>query len=445
MPFSRPLPAALAGTLYRNGPARMRRGPTAYQHWFDGDGMVHSFRLDGDSLRHHARMVRTDKYVKEEQAGRLLYSGFGSVVPGTRAPERPDAVNVANISVLPVANELLALWEGGSPYRIDPATLATLGRKVWSPETDGVAFSAHPKVDRDGTIWSFGYLPGSGRLVLYRLDAAGRMRATRLIESANADMVHDFAITGRWLVFVLMPLLFDRERQRDDDAFLSRFSWHGERAGNVLLVDKETLTVAHRFEIPATPFFHVGNAWDDGDTVRVQLMRLTSFDDAMQRIRDALAGRPASQRIHTGPVEISVTPGRGDGSVRQFSATMAEFPAIDPRFVGRRNRALFTVTRTPAMPDDVFGWNAVARIDGESGRTRQYDYGAQTIVEEHLFVPRPDAAEGDGWLVGTAYDFTRRRTLLSVFDATAVDAGPIAQARLPYGLPFGLHGAFVRG
>jgi len=36
-----------------------------------------------------------------------------------------------------------------------------------------------------------------------------------------------------------------------------------------------------------------------------------------------------------------------------------------------------------------------------------------------------------------------RQTTLAVFDAAAVDAGPIARARLPYGLPLGLHGNFV--
>jgi all-trans-8'-apo-beta-carotenal 15,15'-oxygenase len=30
-----------------------------------------------------------------------------------------------------------------------------------------------------------------------------------------------------------------------------------------------------------------------------------------------------------------------------------------------------------------------------------------------------------------------------VFDAGAVDAGPVASVTLPYGLPLGLHGQFV--
>jgi len=61
-------------------------------------------------------------------------------------------------------------------------------------------------------------------------------------------------------------------------------------------------------------------------------------------------------------------------------------------------------------------------------------------VEEHVFVP--DGA-GPGWVLGTAFDFGRQKTLLSCFAADRLAAGPVAQATLPYALPLGLHGAFV--
>ena len=56
---------------------------------------------------------------------------------------------------------------------------------------------------------------------------------------------------------------------------------------------------------------------------------------------------------------------------------------------------------------------------------------------------RRDAREGAGWLVGTALDLRTARTVVSVFDATDLAAGPVARARLPYALPLGLHGSFA--
>jgi carotenoid cleavage dioxygenase-like enzyme len=441
--FDRPLPAELEGTLYRNGPARMRRGATRYRHWFDGDGMVHAFALGGQSLQHRARMVMTDKYLADEKAGRFVRPGFGSRIADSLPIGKPDAINVANINVLPLGDELLALWEAGSPWRIDPQSLQTLGRKVWSPETDGLAFSAHPKVDTDGTVWSFGYLPGSGKLVLYRLDARGNLRDTRLIDAPNADMVHDFAITRRYLAFVLMPLVFDVNTPRGNDSFLDRLHWKPERAGTVLLIDKNTLEVAHRMEMPPVAFFHIGNAWEDGDAVRIQLMQIDDFARLMHNLEDALQGKPMNPPAHTSPAEIFADLRKRRLEVRSLSQATAEFPRIDPRHVGRRTQAMFVASRSDAMPEGLFGMNVVARMDTDNGRMQRFDYGAETLVEEHVFVPRPGAPESSGWLVGTAWNRLERQTTLAVFDAAAVDAGPIASARLPYGLPLGLHGNFV--
>lgn len=440
--FDRPLPDGLAGTLYRNGPARMRRGDTAYRHWFDGDGMVQSFRIAGSQLQHRGRMVRTGKYVAEERAGRFLRRAFGTAVPGSPPVNRPDDINVANISVLPLEDEVLALWEAGSPWRIDPHSLETLGRKIWSEQTDGAAFSAHPKVDRDGTIWSFGYLPGSGRLILYRLDARGSLRQVNVIEAPNADMVHDFAVTDRFLAFVLMPLALD-PMARATGSFLDALQWRPERPGVVLLVDKATLTVAHRIEMPPVAFFHMGNAWEDGDTVRLQLMQVDDFAGLMDDVYAAMAGEARATHSRTGPVELAVARNGGRTALTRLSDADGEFPRIDPRHVGRPTRFLFHASRSDAMPRQLFGTNVVARLDVRSGRQQRYDFGSDTLVEEHVFVPRPDAPEGTGWVVGTAWNRVTRRTVFSVFDAQALDAGPVAQATLPYGLPLGLHGAFV--
>ena len=256
-------------------------------------------------------------------------------------------------------------------------------------------------------------------------------------------MVHDFAITRRWLVFVLMPLAFDRESGPADASFVERYQWHPERPGLVLLIDKNTMEVAHRFETPATAFFHIGNAWEDGDSVRVQLMKVDDFDGLMGNVFGALRREPTRNVVHTGPIEIVADVARGRASIRTLSQEVAEFPRIDPRHVGRRTRSMFVATRTGSMPDSLFGLNAIARMDTDSGRMDRFDYGAQALAEEHVFVPRPGASEGVGWLVGTAWNRVERRTTLSVFDASAVGAGPIAQAQLPYGLPLGLHGTFV--
>lgn len=71
------LPDGLQGTLYRNGPALFERGGQRYTHWFDGDGLVQSWRITPKGIEHRARMVGTSKYRREQQAGRFLLPAAG--------------------------------------------------------------------------------------------------------------------------------------------------------------------------------------------------------------------------------------------------------------------------------------------------------------------------------------------------------------------------------
>ena len=80
----------------------------------------------------------------------------------------------------------------------------------------------------------------------------------------------------------------------------------------------------------------------------------------------------------------------------------------------------------------------------EDGATQRFDYGAEWMAEEHILVPEHSAAGARArWIVGTALDLRRKETVLSVFLAADVADGPVAQARLPYALPIGLHGCFT--
>lgn len=80
--------------------------------------------------------------------------------------------------------------------------------------------------------------------------------------------------------------------------------------------------------------------------------------------------------------------------------------------------------------------------------TPRFSYGDGWLVEEHLFIDTPGEV-APRWVAGTALDTRADNTVLSIFDAAHISDGPIAQARLPYSLPLGLHGTFrseiVRG
>ena len=77
------IPVGLNGTLYRNGPGRLERGGQWVHHPFDGDGMVAALRFEQGQLHLRNRYVRTEGWMAEEAAGRMLYRGvFGTQKPG---------------------------------------------------------------------------------------------------------------------------------------------------------------------------------------------------------------------------------------------------------------------------------------------------------------------------------------------------------------------------
>ncbi|MCD9230728.1 carotenoid oxygenase family protein, partial [Ralstonia pseudosolanacearum] len=78
-------------------------------------------------VTHRGVFVRTDKFVADTAAGRPVRGTFATLLPGMVPIDSPDAINVANTSVVMRGDELLALWEGGSATRLDPDSLRTLG------------------------------------------------------------------------------------------------------------------------------------------------------------------------------------------------------------------------------------------------------------------------------------------------------------------------------
>ena len=124
LPIEGELPRELHGTLYRNGP-NPQFAPRGRYHWFDGDGMIHAFRLRDGRASYRNRWVRTARFAHERAAGEALFGGIADLASGDlRVAGTPP--NAANTNIVWHAGRLLALWEGGPPHALDPVTLETL-------------------------------------------------------------------------------------------------------------------------------------------------------------------------------------------------------------------------------------------------------------------------------------------------------------------------------
>ena len=435
------LPAELVGTLYRNGPAVHERFGQRYTHWFEGDSMVHAYRFDGRRVFHRGRVVMTPKLAREDAAGRRLYSGVATRIENGVSLRRPDDINTANITVLDHHGELLALWEGGSASVLDRDTLGWQGFKVWGERLEGVPFTAHPKVEPDGTLWAFGYsIAPSPALVLYHIGPDGGLRRVQRVDAGPLGMVHDFVVTARHLVIVIPPLVLEPGPGRE--LLLDALVWRPGLGSRVLVVEKDDFSARRWYQLPAGFGFHHGNGWEDSSgTIRFDHCVAADATLMSETMRFVMRGefRNSTPELYT---RFALHP---DGRAEiESSGEEAEFPRIAPSAIGRRNRWVYTLG---APPEGAPGWRlrrVVKRDLERDGITESFDYGSGVLPEEHVFVPRPSRrSEDDGWLLGPFLDYERRASGLAVFDARHVAGGPVARAWLDYLLPLAFHGSFT--
>ena len=309
------LPSDLTGVLWRNGPAEHERFGHRYGHWFDGDGMVQAFALSGDKVTHRARILDTPKRRRETQAGKRIMPAFAT--PGSEPLMGPDDMNVANTAMLVHAGRLMALWEGGSALAVDPETLDAGRFVVWHPDLAGLPFSAHPKVEKDGTLWNIGFVTQPRpALLFYRIDRSGQLIKANLVDAGPLGMVHDFVVTGRHLVVLLTPFVVEPERWSSGHiSFLDAHVWRPGLGTRVLTIGKDTLEPVRRHELPPGFHFHHGNGWEEPDgTIRLDLCQAPNPDFVTEDLRVVMRGEIRFPSTHPRYGSVVLSP-RGGAAI----------------------------------------------------------------------------------------------------------------------------------
>lgn len=434
------LPTGLRGRLYRNGPAFHNIGPDRFSHWFDAPGMIQRFTLANNRVSHYGRLVGTARNIAETRAGNILFTAFGTHGDHLGSGGSADGQNVGNISLIRHAGELLALWEGGSAHLIDPETLKTAARKDWSPETTGLPFGAHPRMDRDGSMWNVGYSANPAALILYHISADGRLLQTHIIPQNATPMIHDFVITASKIVLVAPPY---SASNTDGKSFLDLFAWNGTQPTKIFIIDKDDLT--NMSVIESDPFwvFHFGNAYDISP---IEIgFDFVLHDNPGFMTQDAFAamdgswdgGASAASRYVQARINLR---SKTAGLEKAPEFGQVEFIQTDYRENLSQHRYALMLAR-PAGSDS-FGFNRLLLIDRISGDHSFFEAGRTEILEEHLIVPKRERDE-EFWIMGTALDWKQGVSNLSIYDGKHISDGPVMKAELDLALPLGLHGAFI--
>jgi len=431
-------PGSLTGTLYRNGPGQFDRAGKRYAHWFDGDGLLRAWKIRDGKVTHTARMVATSKFQREQRAGRFEVGAAGTVIEQAAPIRNNDDLNTANTAVVRIGERVFALWEGGSAIEVDPDSLATRGPVTWRDDLVAAPFSAHPLLERDGSAWNFGSLAffGGSGLIIWRIDAAGRLTGFQMLDSPEPGYLHAFAMTSRYLVFMLMP--FDMNTV--DGAFFARLRFATSKPCRVALVPKDKLDSPRWFECDFAAAYHFGDAFERGDEVIMRTVRHVDAEEARSPMASAMRGERGNSTAGTDLASLHLNLKTGRARWQAHDIRGIEFPAFDERTPGSKAAALFAPCTVGKADAPYF--NGVLRLDGD--RVDRWRYGAKILAEEHRFVPKPGGTRpGQGWLLGTLLDYEHGRSGIALLDAEHLADGPVATAWIPYTAPLGFHGWFA--
>ena len=447
------IPAELSGTLFRNGPGLLDIGDSPIHHPFDGDGMISAFSFQNGKAHYRNRFVQTEAYVKEKEAGKILYRGvFGTQKPGGFFNNLFDLKlkNIANTGVIYWGGKLLALWEAAEPHRLDPATLATLGIDYLDGVLEpGDAFAAHPWIDPschmdDGApcMVNFRVDPGlSSKITLFEFAPDGELLRRHSHSVPGFSFIHDFIITPKYAIFFQNPVNFNPL------PFLFGMKGAGEcvefqpeKPTTVILIprdpnNKEVKT----FSVESGFVFHHANAFEQDNQVCVDSI---TYQTLPQVQPNSDYKEVDFDRLDPGQL-WRFTLNLEDGTVQRemLESRCCEFPTHNPNKVGRDYRYLYI----GAAPGDTVRnapLQGILKLDVKTKESQIHSFAPGGFVSEPIFVPKPNSDKEDaGWVLTLVYDGTKHRSTLAILDGEDL-ARPVALLHLKHHIPYGLHGSW---
>jgi len=450
------IPSGLNGAFIRVG------GEWAYppkhrdDSVFSQDGYISRFRFRNGKVDYKGRWITTPRFLNNAKAGRQLYGYYRNPYdgePGYQNIDKPWLNTVMNTSLEAHAGKLFALKEDARPYRIDPRTLETVGPWDFHGKYKSQTFTAHPKIDPvSGEMLTFGYEAtglASNDVFFYVIDKSGQVTRETRLKMPYVSMIHDWAITQRHVVFPVFGYVTNLERLK-----ARQIHWTWDRSAptyfGVLPRNGDAKDIRF-FKGPERAIVHTFNARTVGDTVVLDAPIFDTnpfpfFPFADGSKWDPLKSRALIRRItfdlnskDDGYREEIVFPGR----------PVVDLGRVDERFTSLDSRYGYTSFADASRPfNEARAGNLAGRVtnsygvfDLKDGTMTSYFAGDVHSLAEVTFVPRSKtAAEGDGWLIGTANNFAEMRTELIVADAQRPQDGDVARVILPFRSNTQVHG-----
>ncbi|XP_031472583.1 carotenoid cleavage dioxygenase 8 homolog B, chloroplastic [Nymphaea colorata] len=460
------IPRWLNGTYLRNGPGLWNIGDYNFRHLFDGYATIVRLHFEDGRLIAGHRQINSEAYKAAKKNQKLCYREFSEVPKqdnflsyvGDLASLFSGAslTDNSNTGVVKLGDgRVICLTETmkGS-IEIDPVTLETKGRFVYTDNLGYLIHSAHPVVTDNEFLTLLpdllnpGYLvvrmePGSNeRKVVGRVACKGR---------PSPGWVHSFPVTENYVVVPEMPLRYStRNLLRAEPTTLYTFEWHPESKAFMHVMSRATGKVVASVEMPLYVTFHFINAYEETDKegrvthviadccehgadtsildgLRLQTLRQSHGLDVLPNARVGRFTIPLDGSL-IGKLEDALDPNEHGRAMDMCSFNTA--------YLGKKYRYAYSCGghRPCYFP------NTLTKLDFESKKAISW-HEEGGIPSEPFFVARPGATQEDDGVVISMVSAGDGGGYALLLDGTTFQE--IARARFPYGLPYGLHGCWI--
>ena len=447
LPVDGEIPAYVRGTCLLNGPGRFSLGGLHYRHWLDGDGLVCALTVGRNGPAFTHRFVRSEKLVTEEAEGRPVFRTFGTSFPGDRLKRGIGLVSPVNVSVYPFNGRLLAFGEQGLPWEVDPETLETRGLYTFEGQLNEITpFSAHPKIDHGtGELFNFGVSFSAQMPVVnvFRFTRDGRLLYRKRVPLPYASSMHDFAISGRYIVFYVSPLVMSMETLLAGGTVMDALSWKPELGTHLIVLSRETGEEVLRLRVGDRHCLHLVNAVDRDsgarlgvDLVEYEKPLYPEYQVVPDLFTDTFRGHPVRLGIDVNAAAVA----------ERFDIAYdcsPDFPAHDPALTGLPYDHFWMLGIGKAGRPGRKFFDQLVRVDWPSRSVEVFETPPrQYLGGEPAFVPDPSDRRR-GVVICQCFDADAIRSSFVVFDAFALAKGPIATVCLPVAVPLLFHSLFV--
>lgn len=295
------------------------------------------------------------------------------------------------------------------------------------------SFTAHPKVDpRTKELIFFGYGFGERNpKIHYGIASSNGFLTKKTTIHMNYDsMMHDFAITESYTIFLDLPFLLNVKNALSGKPTVEFDNNLPSRFGIMKRYDDSKV---QWFELPTCYIFHVANAWEEEDTVVLHAVKHTKIDDDFFSFK--VTNHNIFHDAYLCEWRFDLKTGKSTEKVLCKDIS-CEFPTINPNYVGVKNQYVYIAEKVESR------FSALVKIDLTKGAVSRFDYGKNTFGGEGVFVPKNNSkSEDDGYLVTFAHNQDDSKSYLYIIDGLSMNL--TCKLEMPRRVPAGFHGIWV--